>query len=332
MKNSNIIQFSLSDFLSQETIITKEDILRKKKIITEEYVSKYIEDCKARLSPRTVTSYQTSLRIFGKFLGSQPLTNAIKMDVRRFLNDLKKNKRARSTISLRLSALQSFYRYLETYHDMIVPRLADIDINDYPLSTWEEKGQDPLTRNEVRALLEAPNSLRNVLILFVMYFMGLREAEVAGLKIEDVNTVERTMNVLGKGNKPRTVPYSSKLDRAIQLWITCERRSYVTADSPYLFPSMHGKKLTTKAIYDIVFDSAVKAGIQKVVGTRGDGSKIYKIHPHLLRRSYAVHAKEDDIPLNLIQMMMGHSNVTTTLRYTGENAAFKIYHERFKGI
>jgi site-specific recombinase XerD len=312
--------------------MTKEEILRKKKIITEEYVRKYIEDCRARLSPLTVRSYGASLRIFGDFLGNTPLTNAKKTDVRRFLNDLKRNKRARSTLSIRLSALQSFYRYLETYHDMIVPCLKDIDMGDYLMSTWEGKGQDPLTRNEVRALLEAPDNLRDMLIIAVMYYLGLREAEVAGLKIEDVNTAERTMSVIGKGNKFRTVPYSSKLDRAIQLWISIERRSYVTANGPYLFPSMHGKKLTTKAIYGIVFDSAVKAGMQKVIGTRADGSKIYKVHPHILRHSYAAHAAEDDIPLNLIQRMMGHSNITTTLRYTGENGTFKVYHERFKGV
>lgn len=329
---TDAIQFSLSDFSQQDTVRTKEEILQKKKIITEEYVKNYIEDCKARLSPLTVRSYWRSLRIFGEFLGSIPLTNATKMDVRRFLNDLKKNKRARSTLSNRLSALQSFYRYLETYHDMIVPCLADIEISDYPLSSMEGKGQDPLTRNEVRALLEAPDNLRDMLIIAVMYYPGLREAEVAGLKIEDVNTTERTMSVIGKGNKFRTVPFSSKLDRVIQLWITSERRSYVTADGPYLFPSMHGKKLTTKAIYDIVFYSAVKAGIQKVIGTRADGSKIYKVHPHILRHSYAAHAAEDDIPLNLIQRMMGHSNISTTLRYTGETNAFKPYHERFKGV
>ncbi len=332
MTTTNAIQFSLSDFSQQDTIKTKQEILQKKKIITEEYVKKYIEDCAARLSPFTVRSYAASLRIFVDFLGSTPITNANKTDVRSFLNDLKQHKRARSTISNRLSALQSFYRYLETYHGLIVPCLTDIDMADYPMSTWEGHGQEPLTRAEVRTLLQSPDNLRDTLIIAIMYYLGLREAEVAGLKIEDVNTAERTMSVIGKGNKFRTVPFSSKLDRAIQLWISIERRSYVTSDGPYLFPSMHGKKLTTKAIYDIVFNSAVKAGIQKVIGTRANGSKIYKVHPHVLRHSYAVHAAADDIPLNLIQRMMGHSNIGTTLRYAGETSAFKPYHELFKGV
>ena len=312
--------------------MTKEEILRKKKIITEEYVRKYIEDCQARLSPFTVRSYGSSLRIFREFLGNTPLTNASKMDVRRFLNDLKQKKRARSTLSIRLSALQSFYRYLETYHDMIVPCLKDIDMRDYPMSTWEGKGQDPLTRNEVRVLLEAPDNLRDILIIAVMYYLGLREAEVAGLKIEDVNTAERTMSVIGKGDKYRKVPFSPKLDRVIQTWISIERRSYVTANGPYLFPSMHGKKLSTKAIYEIVMIAAEKAVIQKVIGTRADGTKIFKVHPHILRHSYASHSVEDNIPLHIIQMLMGHNSINTTLRYAGETSPFRPYYERFRGV
>lgn len=328
---TDAIQFSLSDFSRQDTIITKQELLHKKRILTDELVAKYIDDCTARLSPVTVRSYKRGIRIFGEFLGNKPVINATKMDVRRFLNDLKRNKRARSTIANRLSSLQSFYKYLETYHDMIVPCLADVNIMDYPLSSWEGKGQDPLTRAEIRTLLQEPDNCRDSLILAVLYYLGLREDEITRLKLEDVNTAERTMSILGKGSKPRVVPYSSKLDRPLQLWITSERRSYVTADG-YLFPSMHEKKLTTKAIYDIVFDSAVKANIQKVIGTRADGSKIYKVHPHILRHSYAAHCLEDSIPLNHISKMMGHSNITTTLRYTGENGAFKEYHEKFKGV
>lgn len=332
MATPNAIQFSLSDFTQQNTRMTRQKILQKKKAIIAGLVNDYIQDCRARLSPCTVRSYISTLRIFGMYLGNIPLTHATKMNVRRFLNSLKENKRARSTIANRLSGLQSFYRYLETYHDMIVPDLTDIDIDDYPLSTWEGKGQDALTRNEVRALLEAPDNIRDFLILAVMYYGGLREAEIAGLKMDDIDTAERTLKVIGKGNKFRTVPYSSKLDRAIHLWISSERRSYVTADGPYLFPSMHGRKLTTKAIYDIVMKAAEKAGIQEVLGTRADGTRIFKVHPHILRHSYANHAALDDVPLVLIQRMMGHSSISTTLRYAGEASAFRPYHERFKGV
>ena len=215
---------------------------------------------------------------------------------------------------------------------MVVPELSDIDTDDYPLSTWEGKSQNALSRNEVRALLEAANNLRDVLIIGVQYYAGLREKEVTLLKLDDIDTKERTLKVIGKGNKPRMTPYSAKLDRAFELWLSHVRASYMSTNSPYLFTTKHGKQLSPKAIYDIIHETAEKAHIQQIIGARADGTRIHRVHPHILRHSYATHAAEDDIPLNLIQRMMGHSNISTTLRYAGETSAFRPYHERFKGI
>ena len=298
----------------------------------DKIVEEYLEDCKARLSPHTVKNRKSSLDALRKFLGDMDVTDSTKSEVRGFLNDLKHRGRARSTISGRLSAIRSFFKYVETYHDLTVPDLEDIDIEDYPKATWEGQGQEALTRNEVRALIEAPDNLRDTLIIAILYYLGLRANELALLKVENVGTQNRIVEVIGKGNKPRKIPYSSKLDRAIHLWLHYERRSYVNSDGPYFFPSKHDKYLRTNTIARIVYKSAEKTGIQKVVGKRSDGKKIYKVHPHILRHSYATHAADDDIPIALIQKMMGHSHIGTTIRYTGESSVFKSYHEKFKGV
>ena len=295
-------------------------------------IKEFLDDCRERLSSHSVKNNRISLKVFVSFLDGKNILKADKLDVRRFLNDFKQRGRARSTISSRLSALITFFEYVRKYHGIKMCSLKDIDVDDYPLATWEGQGQEALTRGEVRALIEAPDNLRDTLIIAMFYYLGLRANELASLKLENVDTRNRLIEVIGKGNKPRKIPYSSKLDRAIHLWLHSERISYVSCDGPYFFPSKHGKKLRTNSIHRIVHKAAIKAGIQKVVGKRGDGANIYKVHPQILRHSFATHASQDEIPLNHIQRYMGHSNILTTVHYAGENGFFGSYHEKFKGV
>ena len=298
----------------------------------KELIKSFMDDCSQRLSKYTIKNHKTTLRTLKEFLGDINTVYATKIDIRRYLNDLKIRKRSRSTIEGRLNSLKSFYEYLRTFHDIDTVNLDDINIMDYPKSRWEGFGTDALSRKEVRALIDAANSIRNTLIIAILYFCGLRANEISNLKLEDINTKERTFSVIGKGDKPRTVPYASALDRIIDQWLKKERRSYVNQDGAYFFPSKHGKMLTTNAVYRIVFKNAVKAGIQKEIGRRGDGSVIYKVHPHTLRHSYATHLIEDDVPINHVQQYMGHSQITTTIKYTTNRGLFKSYHNNFKGI
>lgn len=301
-------------------------------ITTDHLIKEYLEDCRNRLSPCTVKNHKTSIQALKTFLGKKEIINAKMIEIRQFLNDLKCRGRAQSTINNRLASLRSFFKYIKTYHHMPIPDLAEIDINDYPKSTWEGSGTDAISRNGIRALIEAPDNIRDTLIIAISYYSGLRANELSKLKLENIDTEKRIIKVIGKGNKPRIVPYSKKLDRIIYLWIHKERKSYVNSDSPYFFPSKHSNYLHTHTIHRIVHHAAKKAGIQKIVGRRADGKPIYKVHTHILRHSHATHASEDEIPLNHIQHMMGHSHISTTLRYAGETSIFKTYYNKFKGI
>lgn len=298
----------------------------------KDLINEYIEDCKKRLSHHTVKNHKSAIDSLKTFIGDVNIIYATKIDIRRFLNDLKYRKRSRSTIEGRLSSLNSFFKYIRTYHDTETVLLDDIDIMDYPKSRWEGYGTDALTKKDVRALIEAPDNIRDALIILILYYCGLRAEEITRIKIEDIDIKNRTIDIIGKGNKPRTVPYAKKLDKIIDLWLKRERTSYTNGDGPYFFPSKHGDKLTTSALYRIVYKSAEKANIQRILGKRADGSLIYKVHPHILRHSYATHAVEDGIPLNHVQEYMGHSNINTTLRYTGKSGIFKSYYKKFKGV
>jgi site-specific recombinase XerD len=300
--------------------------------IDKNLIKKYLNDCNARLTKNTVKNHRVCLNAFYNFLNGKSITDTTLNDVREFLNKIVKDGRSKSTLIGKFYILCSFYRYIETYHGIMTPCMKDICIDDYAKHACNALEREPLTKSEIRALIEAPDNLRDTLIIAILYYAGLRVNEAATLKIENVDTENRILIVTGKGNKTRSVPYSSKLDRVINLWLKKERRSYVSSNSPFFFPSKHNEHLSPKTISNMVHNYAIKAGIQKVIGKKADGSKIYRVHPHILRHSYASHAADDEIPITLIQKMMGHSHISTTIGYMGETNGYKSYYDKFKGI
>ncbi|KXB08198.1 hypothetical protein AKJ58_00590 [candidate division MSBL1 archaeon SCGC-AAA385D11] len=325
------VQTTFRDFAGmKDGLKGSDEIIHKKGRLEEEY----LEDCKARLSPHTVKSHECCLREFRGFLG-KPVGKATKLDVRNFLNDLKSRGRARSTIAHKLAAIRSFFSYIREYHRVDTPDLSNVKVKDYPMSRWEGRGCVALEKSDIIKMLETVESLRNTLIIALLYFTGLRAHELAKIKLDSIDTEQRIIAVVGKGDKPRKVPYHPLLDRSLQLWIDRERKSYASSGrSPYLFPSKHGDRLTSNTIRRIVVAAAEEAGVQEIMGERADGGKIHKANPHAFRRSFATHGAESGIPLEDLRRMMGHSKQETTLIYIKESMerTFKSYHENFEGI
>lgn len=296
----------------------------------------YLEDCRSRLSHHTVKSRETSLRLFRQFLGGDLIVEATKLDVRKFLNDLKERDRARSTITKRLSDIGSFFNYVEEYRGIKGPDLSGISPKEYPKSKYEEAGCVALERREIRKLLEAASTLRNVLIVAFLYYCGLRAKEVATLKVEDVDTDNRILEVVGKGNKPRKVPYPPILDRPVQRWLNRERKSYVSSGrTPYFFPSKHGDHLQSKTLHKIINGLAEEAEIQKKIGKRANGDRILRVNNHACRRSHATHTVRDGVPPGDVQRVMGHAKRDTLLTHyikDSDEEIFAPYHETFEGL
>lgn len=298
-------------------------------------VNEFLRDCEARLSPNTVECYAIMLRAYEKFLNGKRVEDATSQDMRHLLNHLKKKGRGRSTIRLCLAACKSFYKYLEDCHGIDVPKLGRIGPRDYRPEPWEGLGREALSRGDIRALIEAPDSLRDTLLIAMLYYTGTRAGEIADLKIGDVDTEKRILEVVGKGNRRRKVWYPPKLDRLMDLWLKRERRSYVNSEgSDYFFVSKFGGKLAPETIFRIVHAAAEKAGIQKTVAVKADGQKVYKVKPHVLRHSFATHAAEDGVPDRHIQRILGHSKMSTTMGYMkeSEGAILKSLYENFKGV
>ncbi len=145
--------------------------------------------------------------------------------------------------------------------------------------------REPLSREEIRELIQAPDNLRDRLIIALLYDTGLRTNELADLKLSDIDPEKGMIKVVrGKRGRDRLVPYSrEKLGMLVDHWLRKERGSYLDAgDDDHFFVSRYGKGLKPDEIRKIVRKAAEQARIQKIHG----------VTPRILRHSFATHATE----------------------------------------
>ena len=278
-------------------------------------------------SPRTITTYNTEIRMFviflGKELGRAGLGEATAEDVSWYREHLLKTY-APATAAKKLTVLRRFLTF--TYMGGVTR------INPEALQFFAKSpkvGQDPaynvLTEDELSRVLAVARatSYRDYVLLAVLAGAGLREAEVVGLKIGDFGEVgggQVILRVSGKGAKIRAVPVSPDLWRLVQRFVLLSGRSlasHADARKP-LFASREGggvKPLTTRSVRYIVKKYAKQAGITKAIS------------PHSIRHSVGTNMAINEAPLLVIQQFLGHSDPKTTLRYVrrAEDLAAKAY-------
>jgi integrase/recombinase XerD len=160
-----------------------------------------------------------------------------------------------------------------------------------------------MSESQVEALLAAPDTskakgIRDRCVLELMYATGLRVSELAGLKVTQINRVQQTLRVIGKGNKEREVPYGEEADIWLKEWL---KKRGVT--SVFLFPSKKGH-LSRQTLWRCVHDCATLVGLSPVPS------------PHVLRHAFATHLLNNGADLRAVQTLLGHENITTTEIYT----------------
>ena len=213
-------------------------------------------------------------------------------------------KISNSTYARNLSALRSFYRYLNETH------IA----NNNPFLQFgkihvDKHLPDVLTYDQVERLfdcfdLENPLDIRNRTILETIYACGLRISECVELKINNIDQKNMIIRVIGKGNKERIVPYYPRLNELFDLYIEEYRNLYADNDTEYFFISNRKTKLTSRSIQLMLETSSNKANLN------------INIHPHMLRHSFATHLLDNGIDLRTVQELLGHENLSTTQLYT----------------
>jgi integrase/recombinase XerD len=258
------------------------------------------------LAQNTVQSYARDLRKFLNFLKREKLswTSAGEEAVVRFVHqESRAGLSARSRARL-ISALKSFFKFLVLGGFLKKNPASELTTP----STWRSLPKY-LTPKEVEDLLRGPDEkkpqgLRDRAILEVLYGSGLRVSELLSLRPADVNLDDGFLICRGKGGKERIVPLGRAACGFVRRYLDEVRPRFEAGPSPFLFLTRRGKGFTRQGIWKLLNEHAQKAGLAA------------KISPHILRHSFATHLLERGADLRSVQLMLGHSQITTTQIYT----------------
>lgn len=258
-----------------------------------------------RQSPRTCDSYQRDLTRLATWLTERDIGRwqaVSNHDLRRYVATLSRDGLAGRSIARHLSATRSLYQYLlreklATDNPALgvrapksgrrLPRVADVDQLNHLL---DDQPDDPL-------------EIRDLCMFELMYSSGLRLAELAGLDLDRVDLAGGEVRVLGKGSKERLLPVGRKALAALQAWLP-HRAALAGEGERALFVSQRGHRLSHRSI---------QARLSRWGITRGADQKL---HPHLLRHSFASHMLESSGDLRAVQELLGHADIATTQVYT----------------
>ena len=266
------------------------------------------------LSENTVRIYLTDVESFRQYLARerQYPSQMNRQMLRGYLAWLATSARggregyARVSITRKLTALRSFYRFLvqeEWFRSSPVPSGRSFQVKvEKPLPAF-------LGKQEVARLLETPDTsdvfgLRDRAILEVLYSCGVRLAEIHGIDLPDIKFASKEILVRGKGSKERWVLFGKSTVDALRRYLTESRPKLATGTIPALFLNRYGQRLSRRSFEKLVRQYAARAGLRN------------GIHPHTLRHTFASHMLEGDADLRVIQELLGHSSPTTTQLYT----------------
>jgi integrase/recombinase XerC len=258
-----------------------------------------------RHSPRTCDSYQRDLLRLADWLGRsgfvawQRVTNH---DLRRYVATLSREGLSGRSIARHLSATRRFYQFLlreklasdnpaldirAPKSGRRLPRVADVDQLNHLL---DGQPDDPL-------------EVRDLCMFELMYSSGLRLAELASLDLDTVDLRSGEVRVMGKGDKERLLPVGRKAISAIQAWLPY-RAALANDGEAALFVSQRGERLSHRSIQARLSRWGISRGADQ------------KLHPHLLRHSFASHMLESSGDLRAVQELLGHADIATTQVYT----------------
>jgi integrase/recombinase XerD len=272
--------------------------------MTSRAVDRFLAVSRARLAPRTVESYRRDLEDFEAWAGGDA-AGASREQIERYLAELRAAGRAGSTLARRLAALRSFYR-----HEQLLGERADNPAAEVPAPRRVRRLPRTLSPAEAERLMDAaagtaPRALRDAALVELLYGAGLRVGEAVGLERGSVDLDERLVRCIGKGSKERIVPIGRQATDALRRYISRGRPYLDRRRSAALFLNAKGGPLTRAGVFLILRRLAERAGLEPE-----------RVHPHLLRHSFATHLLEGGADLRSVQEMLGHADLATTELYT----------------
>jgi integrase/recombinase XerD len=258
----------------------------------------------ARLAPRTVEAYRRDLATLARWLGRAPSTVTTE-ELERYLAELRAQGLSGATIARRVASLRSFFRHLVLIGATDASPAAEIEL---PRRT--RKLPRALSPSEAERLIDAaagttPRALRDRALVELLYGAGLRVSEAVGLDKTGVDLDQRLVRTVGKGDKERVVPVGREAVEALRRYLARGRPHLDRRHRPELFLNAQGGALTRAGAFLILRKLAAKAGLEPE-----------RVHPHLLRHTFATHLLEGGADLRSVQEMLGHADLATTELYT----------------
>lgn len=260
------------------------------------------------LAKNTIASYRADLTgyiLYCRNHGINELYEAGRDTVMSYLFQLQLDGRSPATISRRLAAVRTFYRYV--IREGFLQEDPSAELESPKLA---QKLPRVLSIEEVdhllgQPLISKPSGLRDKAMLEVLYATGIRVSELVSLDLMNIHLDSGFIRCFGKGSKERIVPLGDVAARFIKEYLERGRSILKkSGDTPALFLNQHGRRLTRQGFWKIIKKYALKANIKTA------------ITPHTLRHSFATHLLENGADIRSVQEMLGHADISTTQIYT----------------
>ena len=269
-------------------------------------------------SKNTLAAYRSDLKIFNKWLAGKSFISVNSKHIQDYFSDRQKNNIGSSTQARILTSLHSFYQYLLA--NQLIKKDPTEQLSHPKL---EKKLPVFLNIKEVEKLLEAPSSSslfgqRDRAMLELLYSCGLRVSELINLSYHNINLKEEFIRIHGKGNKERVLPMGEiAIDYLMKYETNARPVLLKNGQSDSYFLSNRGSAMSRQNFFYIIKAYATQVGIDK------------PLSPHSLRHAFATHLVQKGADLRSVQLMLGHSDISSTQLYTHiQNAQLKAQHAK----
>ncbi len=267
-------------------------------------IDKFIEYLKVikKHSDNTIISYKNDILEFYNFNNKQ--INIDKQIVTNYLTKLYEDNIAKTSIGRKLSALRTFYKFLCNKN------IIEINYFENIKNPKKEKALPKYVKEiDIEKMFEVPDTrnkfgMRNLLIIRLLYSTGIRVSELVNIKVKDINIEDRTIKILGKGDKERIVVFGNNTYDCLKDYLNNDYQLLNQRNSEYLLLNKDGNKISDRYIRNIIDDIIFKASIKMHVS------------PHMLRHTFATTMLNNGADLVNVKDLLGHTSLNTTSIYT----------------
>lgn len=270
----------------------------------KEHINKFLDYLKyeRNYSDNTIIGYSNHLELFNNYLKNKKINEIDYNTIRSYINYLYNLYNTKS-ICNHISSLRSFFKYLK-FENIITNNPLTLIENP----KLEKKLPKFLYYEDIEKILNVPDintdiGIRDSLILELLYVTGIRVSELVNIKIKDIDFTNKSIIIIGKGNKQRIVMYGTRCKELLDKYLSI-RNNFLIDNNEYLLLGVKGKKINDRIVRKIIDDISIKAGINM------------NISPHVFRHTFATHMLNEGADLRSVQELLGHENLSTTTIYT----------------